>query len=159
MALIVLWVETYGNLKCEIANDFYILHPKRNYVQISHFLLCSILSESLQAWKSTMLLVLYLQFKVKIDSTALYLSEHFHPLVLHLKNFILLFSSHEQDGKKTGKHFLHWPDELWMPDIPTHPSIRQPSPLHSLQPTCLSPTDLQKITSYIFLHIMNCFLL
>lgn len=54
-----------------------------------------------------MLLVLYLQFKVKIDSTALYLSEHFHPLELHLKNFVLLFSSHEQDGKKTGKHFLH----------------------------------------------------
>lgn len=26
-----------------------------------------------------MLLVLHLQFKVKIDSTALYLSEHIHP--------------------------------------------------------------------------------
>lgn len=34
-----------------------------------------------------MLLVLHLQFKVKIDSTALYLSEHIHPPSLISEEF------------------------------------------------------------------------
>lgn len=37
IALIVLWSEMDGVLKCEIANNFYILYPKYEYVEVSDF--------------------------------------------------------------------------------------------------------------------------
>lgn len=52
-----------------------------------------------------MLLVRYLQFKVKIDSTALYLSEHIHPPSITSEEFCIAIFFTWTEKKENRKVF------------------------------------------------------
>lgn len=99
-----LCAEMDGALKCEITNYFYILYPKYEYIEVSNFPFSvgGVLGfKALHFWSHSC--------HCPLDSRA-----HSE---LHLKNFALLFASHEQGREKKQENWT------FLSHIPCKPLI------------------------------------